>query len=459
MWIQDDNDIQFLGNDFATNLSANDYISLQLGFIDGTPGEANLKADLVMKIVKLQGVKGDAGEDGAAGSPGTGSTINVLEDNVLTASGIGYLNFEGDVSVVDDGGGGGTVGDMATVQARRSTAYTLTTSYVNITFDVTDEENDDAVIEHNDTNTERIDIKANGMYLLFYDFGIDASTTVWDSTHAEGQIEKNGTTVVDGSWSRTTTFNDDSIDGSPLVHGNLSNAVVATLSNGDYITFQAKYTTDVADTASNGTFKVIKLSGTKGADGIDGADGSPGPPGTGSTLNVYDDGALVSGSPFEALNFSGTTISGSSTVSGGVDIEVSSGGSGSSIFGSEYDYAESDGESSTTSDTYQEKVSITTGTVPAGTYRIGWAFEFASSTDRADCSFRVEADASTTINEITPAPKKKYADGVWATQSGFKHMSLTNASHTIDLDYKANVAAEGGTTYIRKARLEIWRVS
>lgn len=477
MWIKDSNDIQFLGNDFATNLSANDYISLQLGFINGTPGQANMKADLVMKIVKLQGVKGDSGADGAAGAPGTGSTINILEDNVLTASGIGYLNFEGDVSVVDDGGGtatvtvsggggSGIVGDMTTVQTRRSTIYTLTTSYVDIEFDVTDEENDSTVIEHNDTNTERIDIKADGMYVLFYDFVIDASTAAWDSTQAEGQIEKNGTTVVSGSWSSITTFNDDSIDGSPLQNGILSNAVVATLSNGDYVTFQAKYSIDVADTAANGTFKVIKLSGTKGADGadgtdgVDGSDGAAGPSGSGSTINVYDDGVLVSGSPFEALNFSEATISGSSTVSGGVDIEVSSGGSGSSIFGSEYDYAESEGESSTTATTWQQKVRLSVSNIPTGTYRIGWSYEWSFSTqESSNAAFTVNIDEGVNTihqSEMGVAKNVEYNDGSFFGSGGFGHEPLSVGNHTIDLNFKASAA---GTTYIRKARLEIWRVS
>jgi len=128
------------------------------------------------------------------------------------------------------------------------------------------------------------------------------------------------------------------------------------------------------------------------------------------------------------------------------------------LFGSEYDYATSSGQSSTTSDTYQQKLRLTTSTVPTGTYRIGWAFEYSSTTDKVDCGFRVQIDDTTTINEFFPAPKKKYNDGNWDNISGFGHNSLTNASHTIDIDYIANVDAEAGTTYIRKARIEIWRV-
>jgi len=146
------------------------------------------------------------------------------------------------------------------------------------------------------------------------------------------------------------------------------------------------------------------------------------------------------------------------TVSGTLQTQIDEGGGGSSIFGSEYDYAESEGESSTTSDSYQQKLRLTTGTVPAGTYRIGWSFEYSSTEDKVDCGFRIELDDTTAINEIVPPPKKKYSDGAYDILSGFKHTSLTNASHIIDVDYKANIDAELGTTYIKNTRLEIWRV-
>jgi len=167
------------------------------------------------------------------------------------------------------------------------------------------------------------------------------------------------------------------------------------------------------------------------------------------------------------MSYDGSELSINNTVSGVTPTEdyhlttkdyVDSAGS-ESIFGSEYDYAESESESSTTSSDYQQKLRLTTETLPAGDYRIGWSFEHTSSTDRVDAVFNIEVDDTTSINELLPATQKKYADGAWYNQSGFKHVSLTNASHTVDLDYKANVDEEAGTTYIRKARLEIWRVS
>jgi len=358
------------------------------------------------------------------------------------------------------GGGGGTVSDLAAVQARRSTAYTLTTSYVDITFNITDEETDDTVIEHNDSNTERIDIKADGTYLILYDFGIDSTTlTQWEPCHANGQVEKNGSTVLDGSHSKTTVVYDDSLDGSPYIYNKLNNSFLATLSNGDYVTLQLKYESYDADTATNGTFKVIKLDGAKGADGIDGEDGEQGPAGSGSTINVYDDGILVTGSPFEALNITGATVSGSATVSGAVDVEISA-GSSESTFGSEYDYAESEGESSTTSTSWQQKIRLSVTGITAGTYRIGWSYEWSlSNHEKSGSSFNVDIDEGVSeIHQVEMGVEKnaKYSDGSFYVSSGFGHEPLSSGSHTIDLNFKA---LSGCTNYVRKARLEIWRVS
>ena len=61
------------------------------------------------------------------------------------------------------------------VQARRTTALTLTTSYVDVTMDATDVETDAAVIEHDNTNTDDIDIKVTGTYEISYDVDVETA--------------------------------------------------------------------------------------------------------------------------------------------------------------------------------------------------------------------------------------------------------------------------------------------
>jgi len=164
---------------------------------------------------------------------------------------------------------------LAAVQARRTTAYTLTTSYVDITFDATDVETDSDVVEHNNSNTERIDIKADGTYLIMYGVDIDAPDTLYETTFPEAQVEKNGTTALDGSHSKTTTYNDDSITAPEFVN-HLSQSFVTSLSNGDYVTLQMRYSEDQAATNTNMVFIVVKLDGLKGDTGATGAAGADG---------------------------------------------------------------------------------------------------------------------------------------------------------------------------------------
>lgn len=374
-----------------------------------------------------------------------------VEDNLLSFNSSGLPQDSGFSAADLSGGGDSTAADSAMVQARRTTAYTLTTGYVDLTFDATDEETDDTILEHNDTNTERIDIKEDGTYLILYDIGVDAPSAAWTAADAQAQLEKNGSAVLSGSWSRATTFNDDSIDGDPLIRCHLGSSVVETLSSGDYVTLQLKYVGDVTDTEVDGTLKIIKLAGA----GAQGEQGEPGAPGSGSSIIVKDEGVDVDNTPHTTLDFVGDGVSVSDSTSGAV---VTIAGGSSSVFGTEYDYAESEGQSSTTSDTYQEKLSLSTGVLPAGTYRIGWSFGYASTQNRTDCGFKIEIDDTTTINEFTPAPTKKSTEGAWYALAGFQHVSLTNAAHTIDIDYLANADGQGGTTYILNARLEIWRV-
>jgi len=125
------------------------------------------------------------------------------------------------------------------------------------------------------------------------------------------------------------------------------------------------------------------------------------------------------------------------------------------LHGDFYQFGESAGESSTTLAAYQQKLRITTPTLPAGDYKISWFYNYSSDDENAPMDFQVEVDDTTQIFNATPTQKKKYADGVYNSASGFYTITLTNATHTIDLDY-ANTNSK--ITYIKEARLEILRV-
>ena len=129
-----------------------------------------------------------------------------------------------------------------------------------------------------------------------------------------------------------------------------------------------------------------------------------------------------------------------------------------SYFGMEFDDAQSEAQSSVTGDNaYHEKLKLTTASIPAGTYRIGWYAERSMNDEGLPYKFRVQVDDTTDLCEPSPVQKKKFEDGAWTSVSGFKsNVVLTAAVHTIDIDYGTSDA--GKTAYIRKARLEIWRI-
>ena len=118
------------------------------------------------------------------------------------------------------------------------------------------------------------------------------------------------------------------------------------------------------------------------------------------------------------------------------------------VFGSEFGYAVSEAESSTTSTTYTQKVTYSASLI-GGTYYISWYAEDKLSSTNADVRVRVQVDNLTTIAESLIEPKSKDS---WFPFGGFWVGYLLSGTHTIDMDY----AAESGTASIRKARISIW---
>jgi len=123
------------------------------------------------------------------------------------------------------------------------------------------------------------------------------------------------------------------------------------------------------------------------------------------------------------------------------------------VFGSNAQEGSSDAESSTTSGTFQQKLRITTGSLPSGKYRIGWSYEWHKS-GLTDFVSQVQVNDTTTImSGYEEAPDA--GSDQWFPRSGFYYYTGSGVLN-IDLDYH-----DGGadTAYIRRARLEIWRVS
>lgn len=124
----------------------------------------------------------------------------------------------------------------------------------------------------------------------------------------------------------------------------------------------------------------------------------------------------------------------------------------------EFKYAEDEELMATTSTSFVQALRITTDSVPAGDYRIGWQYSWSTTDKTRDFFGRVEIDDSTTIHRMQNAPENVYADNDQAqATSGFKRVTLAAGTHTIDLDY--HVQTSGASAQIWNCRLEIWRIA
>lgn len=117
-----------------------------------------------------------------------------------------------------------------------------------------------------------------------------------------------------------------------------------------------------------------------------------------------------------------------------------------------YQYEESLGDSSTSSKTFQNKVTLTTPVIPAGNYRIGWSYTYSNEGADRECSQQVTVDA---VRIWVVNPEMGRANN-YRPGGSFAVVNFASAAaHTITLDYRR---VDATTTHIRYAKIEIWRI-
>lgn len=125
------------------------------------------------------------------------------------------------------------------------------------------------------------------------------------------------------------------------------------------------------------------------------------------------------------------------------------------VIGQDFFEASSLGISVTTATSFQQKLRLTTGTLPVGKYRIGWSYSWNSSHASKNFNGRIQINDTTTVMEHVQEPKQN--NGQTRYSSAFLYYSNESSQIlNIDLDYAGTA---GKTATIFNARLEIWRVS
>lgn len=118
------------------------------------------------------------------------------------------------------------------------------------------------------------------------------------------------------------------------------------------------------------------------------------------------------------------------------------------IYGTIYEYIEDLTNSAGTNTTYVQKLKLTTAVVPAGDYLISWAYDLKTDSRGSYVSGRVQLDDTIDLH-ISQFHFRVTSD--YNTVSSFAKVTLTNASHDIDIDYLAETTG----VQIKNARIAV----
>ncbi len=219
------------------------------------------------------------------------STSTNATTTYLAVTGSATSTFGGSIDLVQGcfSVAGGCIGgisttrfDPAVTQRSRSTSYTLTASFADVTLDTTDVQNDANTVAFDAVNTERIYVYQTGLYELHYHADVAQGTSVNDSAF---QIVLNAATVVPGS---TLTAKNSSTD-----KGISSAIVYASLTAGDYVRVQARYPASSGGSLANFTFSVKRVVAGSGIGGTEG---------TANTLAYYSTATTLGSASMASIN-------------------------------------------------------------------------------------------------------------------------------------------------------------
>lgn len=273
----------------------------------------------------------------------------------------------------------GTPTDQCAVTVGRTTDIAIPTTYGDLSWQATFLENDPTCIEHDNTNTDRILIKQTGLYLIAYSISFNADPGEEVITV---RLRVNDTSVVSGSV-RSASEDDEVND--------LSNVFAAELTAGDFITLQSQASGGGNTIDATSTFTIIRASGTKG---------DPGTPGAGSTINVSDEGTLVTGGPYSVINFIGDNIAVTNGGGGIADVTVSDASGGSH----DRQMASSGVLSSTTSTSFLDLNSMTLTSKDlgsTGTYLVSFSSQVSCNRNGIPVDFRLVVNGVPLTNSET----------------------------------------------------------
>lgn len=435
-----------LSGSVTRDLLAGDYIVLQL--YRSSDGPVNV-VDASFNAIKLDGVKGEKGDAGEPGDTGA--------SGLITISGSAYFD------AYDSSGG-----------------LTLTTSWQDVPFDVVRKNSGEFSL----TSDTELTIPFTSTYHLT----VRVSTNITSGTNRSDSkirlVKDTGSGYIEVPGSIAFIYNRMLDKGT----GTANITILDDFADGDKIKVQVARDSgsDTIETLANGSSLSLHIPG-----GMPGKDGADGLPGTGATVNLQDEGTIIPNAPHSTLNFTGAGVnvtdggSGVATINvpGGIIIQDEStnitntphttinftgdnvsaydlGGGVAGVwvqpttFGTWYGWSGDETETSTNSTSPIQKARLSLTGITAGNYRIGWYYEWRRNSTSNDYMARVQIDDTTTIMEHS---EESQDTNSWHCVSGFYIGAFTTGNHYIDFDHYGE--STSNTSYTRRLRIEIWRVS
>lgn len=127
-------------------------------------------------------------------------------------------------------------------------------------------------------------------------------------------------------------------------------------------------------------------------------------------------------------------------------------GGGAGVYGNAFEESSDESLTTTTSTSYVSKLNWTSSSLPAGTYRVGMYMEAGMSSGYAEYEVRFQVDGTTVLesgHEARVASYLPYACFYYITVPGSTTVTVNLAGRRVD----------NGTLNMRRARVELWRVS
>jgi len=122
-----------------------------------------------------------------------------------------------------------------------------------------------------------------------------------------------------------------------------------------------------------------------------------------------------------------------------------------------YDYESEEGEASTTSTSWINRMSLTVSGIPGGRYRLAWYWEWRMSKTGKTHFVRIILNGDL-ANPLSYIEQDMIKTTNYASQSGFYHTTLSGGDYHVDMDWMISSATGGTTGYLRRTRLEFWRI-